>query len=76
MTTRAIPAIDVNYVSFGEAKPKKVDEQYRINAIHAAKDFRYTEIIPDIIAQIKACKTNDQISIIMRRARDKKWNAM
>ena len=67
---------DTNYMTFGKTVPRYVDCQYRTNAIHAAKDFRYTEIIPDIVAQIKACKTNDQISIIMKRARDKKWNAM
>lgn len=73
---RSSTTTDTNYMTFGKTVPRYVDCQYRTNAIHAARDFGYTEIVPNIIAQIRACKNNDQISTIMKNARMKKWNDM
>lgn len=46
------------------------ESDYRIQAINAAKDFRYGE---DVIKQIEEAKTNDEIILIMGKARRKKF---
>ena len=47
------------------------EPDYRTQAINAAKDFHYGE---DVIKQIEEAKTNDEIILIMGKARRKKFD--
>ena len=46
------------------------EPDYRTQAIMAAKDFHYGD---DVIKQIEEAKTNDEIILIMGKARRKKF---
>lgn len=45
-------------------------ETYRINAIKAARDFRYP---PEVILKLRMAKSEREISNIMTRARKEKF---
>lgn len=46
------------------------EPDYRTQALMAAKDFNYGD---DVIKKIKEAKTNDEIILIMGKARRKKF---